>query len=73
MSSIAWHTTRNLPDVLTWRVFTASQNVGGAARGGAQKQASRLCAIHDLRRVTPSTRGATAPQGAQQVKFCCLK
>jgi len=44
-------------------------NVVGAARGGAQKQASRLRAVRDLCRADPSTRGATAPQRAQRVNF----
>ena len=45
--SCSWQLTRNLPDVLTCCVFTASQNVGGAARGKAQNKrpACALAAI----------------------------
>jgi len=50
-------------------LFAASHFVVEAARGKGQKQASRLPFVRDLRRADPSTRGATAPQRAQRVKF----
>jgi len=50
-------TTLDLPDVLTWHVFMASQNVGGAARGGAQNKRP-ACA--------PSTIFAAQPRAREE-------
>jgi len=64
-----WRPTLGLRDVLAWGVFTASQNVPEAPREPAN--AGPLAGgCSDLRRVGPSTRGATAPQGAQRRKPC---
>ena len=38
---------------------------------GRQNAHHSCPAGRDLRRADPSTRGATAPQRAQRVKFCC--
>jgi len=65
--------TRILPDEMAGGVFAASHFVPGAARGGAQKQASRLRAIRDLRcGVAEHARSyGTAASGTG--KICCLK
>jgi hypothetical protein len=46
-----------------------SPNVPEAPRGKAQNKRPALCFVRDLRRGGPSTRGAMAPQRAQQVNF----
>jgi len=64
MSHNAEFTRRN-----GWRRLRRKPFCGRSDSRRRTKQASRLCAVRDLRRADPSTRGATAPQGAQRVNF----
>jgi len=69
--SFLWQTTWILHDDLTWHVFTASQIVPGAARGGAQKQASRLRAVHDLCCGAAEHARSHGTAASAACKICC--
>jgi len=65
-------TTRILPDEMAGGVFAASHFVPGAARGGAQKQASRLRAVRDLCCGAAEHARSYGTAASGTGKICCL-
>jgi len=64
-------TTRILPDEMAVGLLAASHFVPGAARGGAQKQASRLRAVRDLCCGVAEHPRSYGTAGSATGKICC--